>query len=214
MNERFIADKLLEFPKGWSAKVRPIIPYANISLSKTALHEAKHLVLLHANGTGAKSGTIEPRPGYLGMVEPHGFDAVAALGPDADGDTGTEHDKRVAAWGGADIDSSRKVARTMLNRLREEVRLVAGLLEVERTVSGGRLSEVINKYQQDPDEEVEVVDPIGNISTTKTLRSKRHEILFGVNEKNKNLENKVIKKVRNNFRPLTNKIKILTKIAA
>ena len=215
MNERLIANRLSEFPKGWSAKVRPIVPYKNVSLSRTALHEAKHLVLLHVNGTSAKSGTIEPGPGYLGMVEPHGFDAIAALGPDADGDPGSDHDKRVAAWGGADINASRSIARSMLNRLRKEVSLVAGLLEVERTVSGGRVAEVINKYQQDPDEEVEIIDPIGNITNIKTSRSKRHEILFGIKEKNKNLESKKLnKKTKDNIRPLSDKLKPKIKIAA
>jgi len=191
---------------GWSAKVRTIRPYANISLGRTALHESKHLVLLHASGMGAKSGTIEPGPGYLGMVEPNGFDAVAALGPDADGDSGTSHDIRVAAMGGADINASRAVARTMLNRLREEVRLVAGLLEVERTVTGTRVAEVIKK-NEDPDEEVEVTDPIGNITSIKTARSRRHEIVLEIKEKNKNIEKRKETKKPNRIRPLSDKLK-------
>lgn len=212
--DNFISAKLAEFPKGWSAKVRPIRPYANISLGITALHEAKHLVLLHVNGVGAKSGTIEPGPGYLGMVEPNGFDAVAALGPDADGDPGTEHDKAVAAWGGANINTSRVVARTMLNRLREEVRLVAGLLEVERTVTGGRVTEVLKK-NEDPDEEFEITDPIGNVTIVKSPRSKRHKIILGIKEKNKNLDDKKVnKQEKAKVRPLVNKLKPQIKIAA
>ncbi len=213
MNERLIANKLTEFPKGWSAKVRTIRPYQNISLSKTALHEAKHLVLLHANGTGAKSGTIEPGPGYLGMVEPNSFDAVAALGPHADGDSGTSHDVMVAAYGGADIKASTIIAQSMLSKLREEVRIIAGLLETERTVTGGRVEQVINKHTQDPDEEVEVTDPLGNVSNFKTERSKRHWLVLDIKEKNKVLEFNKKKKVQK-ARPLSNKINSTLKIAA
>ena len=204
--DNFISAKLSEFPKGWSVKVRPIRPYKNVSLSRTALHEAKHLVLLHANGTGAKSGTIEPGPGYLGMVEPNGFDAIAALGPDADGDPGSEHDRGVAARGGADISSARKIARSMLDKLREEVRIVAGLLETERTVTGSRVDTVITKATEDPDEELEITEPSGKVVHINTSRKKRHEIISGLKPENNKDQNEKVKKFPK-LRPLSQKIK-------
>lgn len=212
MNERLIANRLSEFPKGWSAKVRPIRPYANVSLGQTALHEARHLVLLVANGTGAKSGTVEPGDGYLGMIEPHGFDAIAALGPHSVGDPGTRWDVEVARRGGADIQASASIARSMLSRLKEEVHLVAGLLETKRTVSGFEVEEVMKK-NQDPDEEVEVTDPIGNITNLKTTRSKRHWLVLDIKEKNKVLEFDRKKKAQK-ARPFSSKINSTLKIAA
>lgn len=212
MNERLIANKLSEFPIGWSAKVRTIRPYSNVSLGQTALHEARHLVLLVANGTGAKSGTIEPGDGYLGMVEPHGFDAIAALGPHSVGDPGTRWDVEVARRGGADIKASASVARSMLRRLKEEVNLVAGLLETKRTVTGFEVEEVMKK-NQDPDEEVEITDPLGNISSFRTERSKRHWLALDIKEKNKVLEFNEKKKVQTT-RPFSSKVNSDLKIAA
>lgn len=182
MNERFVEGKVARVAKHWKTKIRSATnPFEKINPSKTALHEAKHLVLLIEGGVGAKSGTVVEGNGYLGMVEPNGWDPIAAIGPHADGDSGGSHDLSLVIRYGHDPNIVGSIARNMLSGLRRKVQLVAGLLETKRTVSGYEAAEIM-KEDDDPREIIEREDPFGNITSITTRRSQRQSIVFGLDK--------------------------------
>lgn len=181
MNERFIPGKVEAVAKGWKTRTKRINLFEGVIPGKTARHEAKHLVLLIENGVGAKSGTIVEGNGYLGMVEPNGWDPIAAIGPHADGDSGGSHDLSLVINRGHDPNTVGLIARSMLNRLSMKVHLVAALLETKRTVSGYEAAEVM-KEADDPREVIEREDPFGNITSIIARRSQRQAIVFGMDK--------------------------------
>jgi len=177
MNERFIANKLAESPKGWSRKIRRLRSKNDIMAGPTALHEARHLVLLIENGTGAESGTIESGNGYLGMVIPKAWDPIATIGPYAFGDKGGEWDRHQVVLRGHNPDVVGAIARNQLSYLKRKVQLVAGLLERKRTVSGYEAEEAMAEADN-PFEVHEYENPEGNVISITARRSERRKIVF------------------------------------
>lgn len=176
--ERFVPSKIVKKGRQFVTRIRTIDPNEGIILGKTAIHEAKHLVLLIANGIGAKSGTIVGTSEYNGMVEPNGWDPIAAIGPDADGDSGGSHDRRLVILHGHDVGTVGAVARSMLRGLKRKVNVVAGLLERKRTISGYEAEQAM-KDDDDPMEEIETRDGFGIVISMEAIRrSQRQAIVF------------------------------------
>lgn len=120
-------------------------PYERVCVSSTSFHEGIHSFLAIKRGVGVRRASRIPGPGYLGVTEPNGFDAVAAVGPDALGLEGGGHDLALASYMGANIDSAKTVARQMVNQDPKGVKRLAVLIERNGTVTGREMERELER---------------------------------------------------------------------
>lgn len=132
-------------PDGTQANAQVLNPVERECVSSTSFHEGIHAFLLIKRGVGVRSASRVPGPGYKGITEPLGFDAVAAVGPDALGLEGGGHDLALAAHMGADIEGAKMVARQMVNGDPKGVKKLSVLIEKNGTVSGGEMERELER---------------------------------------------------------------------
>ncbi|MBI2022850.1 hypothetical protein HYS97_03320 [Candidatus Daviesbacteria bacterium] len=103
--------------------------------SETALHETEHLLTLLLRRKGFRRATINPGPGYLGMVEPYEYDAPSFAAPAARCRGGVGHDLAVVAAMGDDIGIAKSVANSTLAGNERKLLVVASRLEEEGEIT-------------------------------------------------------------------------------
>jgi hypothetical protein len=125
----------------------------------TARHEARHAVAAIANGTGVVYATIIPGPGYRGLTQLSGFDAVAAAAPHAHGDDGTGHDVSIIERAGHSVGAAGSAAKSILAERHEHVEAVASALQTEGSLSGSRIREIMSDIDKGPEIIIKIFFP-------------------------------------------------------
>lgn len=174
---------ITEIASGWIAIVKPIEPFKLVSPGSTAYHEAIHAVAAILTGTGVVEASRVPGPGFRGRTKLTEFNAISFMAAHAMGCDGTGHDVAVVGWMGRDPDSAAVAARRLLANREDEIHAVASEIETKGTISGYE-AELAMDGAVNPDAEVEITDPFGNIRhfVAKTRRSNGHIISIGIPE--------------------------------
>lgn len=144
----------------------------------TAEHEATHAVVAILNGTGVKSASVIPGPGYLGITELTGFDAVAAAAPHAMGHDGTGWDMTLVQAMGHDAGSVANVARDIAGKSQEIIQEVASHLDNNGSLSGNRIHDIVQDVQKGEKVKVTIHDADSGETTVEELRARDGILMF------------------------------------
>lgn len=142
--EVLVSPGINRFASGISVKVDLIKVHAGVVAGDTALHEAAHVI---PNVKNVRRASRNPGPGYLGITELYSFDAVAAMGPDSLGHSGTGHDRRITAYHGHDLGTSASVARKMITENWEEWQAIARGIEASGEISGYEAEDIVKRVR-------------------------------------------------------------------
>lgn len=126
--------------------------------SSTARHEANHAVLAERNGTSVIDATVIPGPGYLGLTRLSRPDAIAAVGPHADGMGGTGHDVRIARLMGHHEASIGSIAKKIANENKSHIHAVATELDKKGTLGGSEIRSIIKSVDSKKENPVRRVE--------------------------------------------------------
>lgn len=148
--EALLAPGINKLANGITVEVKLKRPYEGVQTSDTSDHEALHAGLMVIRGRALRRASRIPNfsKGYLGVTEGE-VDAVAAMGPDALGHSGTGHDKRVAAWLG-DAGTAAAVAKETIYANWSSFRVLARGIEAEGEISGFRAHQLIEEDKNPP----------------------------------------------------------------
>ncbi len=135
----------------------------------TDIHEATHGYLARVRGVGVRN--MENRGdgvNTLGSTETDRSDIVAAVGPEADGLSGTGHDLRIAAILG-NVESAKATAKSIINNSREEIYEVASALAEKGTMNGDEIDDAIENSRKKKKGEatLTIINPDGTERTKK-----------------------------------------------
>lgn len=155
--EVLVGPGVTDIAPGWKAEVTIKRRYPGIVSGRTAIHEARHIVIDPDN---VKRGTIYSGPGYLGLTELYVFDPYAAAAPHGAGDNGTGHDMRLVAMHGHDVGAVTSAAGSMVNSLEKEVEDVAILLQAKGEITGHEAKQAMQEGRN-PEAKVVITNPLG-----------------------------------------------------
>lgn len=172
VKERLLNTGLNKITSKWSAFVEQIDPFRTVPGS-TAMHEAVHSVLAMLTGTWVKFTTIIPGPGYGGLTSLSEANAVAAVGPDELGHSGTGWDLLMAKLMGADRGSAGAVARSLAAKAHRLIYAVASTLQDKGTISGYEVKQTMVEAEN-PETRITYLGPQGE----------RHEFIKKTREVN------------------------------
>lgn len=159
---------------GFIVRVEPFSKKKQRMAGRVARHEAIHAVLAEVTGTSVRSVTIRPGPGYLGLTELSGFNAIAAAGPEADGCDGTEYDMSIIGVG---TSAAVSAAKSTIPENEDAIGEVACDLEQKGSMSGGEVRDAMKKGKDREGEFlVHLITPDGQEHTIFKKGSEKKEI--------------------------------------
>lgn len=176
IKEALLAPGINRLGNGLTVIVKLERPYEGIQTSDTSDHEALHAGLMVLRGRALRRASRIPNlsKGYLGVTEGE-VDAVAAMGPDVLGHTGTGHDKNVAAYLG-DAGTAAVVAKETIYANWSSFRVLARGIEAEGEISGFRAHQLIEE-DRNPPARVFVNGPLGTRNFVAATRQANGHIV-------------------------------------
>jgi hypothetical protein len=150
----------------------------NIAISDTAHHEATHAVVGEKTGTSVKIATITPGPGYGGLTELTGYNAIAAAAPHADGCDGTSYDMALVEQVSGSTSGAIDAAKATIASNREVIHGVASLLDEKGSANGTEIRDRIKRIEHGADIQIELITPDGEKKETIEHGIKGEIIMF------------------------------------